>query len=167
MTSFASPDGPAKRKFMLHEDDALRALVERYGTNDWVTIASHMVDRDSRQCKERWFHYLSPDVVQDAWTPAEDALLESKVVELGRKWKLLELEFPGRTDISIKNHFNVLARRRMRQVRVAQRALTQAASRAQRMSENPPRTLPESTPRSESCFQWVTEEVDWDQFSQS
>jgi hypothetical protein len=46
-------------------------------------------------------------------------LLEEYVAEHGKKWKLFEEFFPGRTEISIKNRYNVLLRRRARDIKVA------------------------------------------------
>jgi hypothetical protein len=107
-----------KRKFSPAEDAALKQLVEENGTNDWAKIASQMRARDSRQCKERWYHYLMPELVKLPWAQADDILLECKVAEQGRKWKMFESSFPGRTDIDIKNRYNVLARRRLRRLRI-------------------------------------------------
>jgi hypothetical protein len=105
-----------KKKFSCAEDDRLKQLVEEKGTDDWLKIASHMSGRDSRQCKERWQHYLAPDLLRLPWTQADEALLESKVAEHGRTWKMFESYFPGRTHVHIKNRYTVLSRRRLRRL---------------------------------------------------
>jgi hypothetical protein len=106
--------GDKKRKkrvpFTPEEDDRLRELVEKYGVADWELIASKVRKRDCRQCKERWTNYLSPEVNLGPWAPEDDALLARKVGEFGRKWKVITGFFPGRTDISVKNHWNFLER---------------------------------------------------------
>jgi hypothetical protein len=112
-----------RSKFTPDEDARLRAIVAEKGTADWALIADLMPQRDSRQCKERWFHYLSPNLADRPWTKAEDAILEAKVAECGHKWKLFEAFFPGRVDISIKNRFNLLFRRRRRNVRLVMQSL--------------------------------------------
>jgi hypothetical protein len=41
------------------------------------------------------------------------------VAEHGKKWKTLESSFPGRTEISIKNRYNVLLRQTTRDLKAA------------------------------------------------
>jgi hypothetical protein len=64
-------------------------------------------------------HYLSPDVIQCNWTIDEDEHLIQKVEDLGRRWRQLEAYFPGRTDISLKNRYNVLQRKSAKQLKIA------------------------------------------------
>jgi hypothetical protein len=91
----------------------------KYGTADWVAIASQMPNRDSRQCRERWYHYLAPEVLSDEWTKEEDVLLQKQVEAHGHKWKWFETQFPGRTDINIKNHYQLLLRKSRKEFRIA------------------------------------------------
>ena len=106
--------GKHKRRsaFTPEEDDRLRELVGKHGENNWFHIASKMPKRDTRQCRERWFNYLSPKVINGVWTQPEDDLLAEKVAIFGRKWKSIEPFFPGRTDINIKNRWNFLQKRK-------------------------------------------------------
>ncbi|OHS94678.1 r2r3-MYB transcription factor [Tritrichomonas foetus] len=101
---------PRKRRntFTPEEDKSLNKLVIKYGENNWHKVARKMPRRDVRQCRERWFNYLSPLVVNGKWTQEEEGLLIEKVHEYGRKWKYLTQFFPGRTDINIKNRYNCL-----------------------------------------------------------
>ena len=103
-----------RNKFTEDEDNKLKELVDRYG-DDWCSIASEMTGRGVRQCKERWSQYLAPDIVTREWTEEEDMRLEQKVTELGRRWIHIKPFFPGRTDTNLKNRFNLLCRRRMKQ----------------------------------------------------
>lgn len=105
-----------RKLFTFEEDSKLMILVEKYN-NNWKKIASEMKDRSVRQCKERYFHYLSPDIKRDVWTNEEDLLLLSSVEKHGKKWKALEYIFDGRTEIDIRNRFNVLTRRISRKIR--------------------------------------------------
>jgi hypothetical protein len=106
-------------KFTAEEDSKLMTLVQKLGQSNWQSIASYMNGRTNRQCKERWVHYLDPNIVAQPWTRREDRLLEQKVSEVGKKWKQLEALFPGRTEISLKNRYNVLLRKTTREVRAA------------------------------------------------
>jgi hypothetical protein len=94
--------------FTPDEDDRLRELVSKYGTEDWAKIASKMPKRETRQCRERWLNYLAPSVIRAPWTAEEDAMLIQKVNELGRKWQQIAHFFKGRTDINVKNRWNHL-----------------------------------------------------------
>jgi hypothetical protein len=96
------------------EDDRLRELVLKFGENNWRRIASKMPKRDRRQCRERWFNYLTPFVTNGPWTPAEEVLLRAKVADHGRSWKAIQPFFPGRTDINIKNHWKRLQKADLR-----------------------------------------------------
>jgi hypothetical protein len=96
--------------FTPDEDDRLRELVAKHGENDWGRIAAKLQRRDRRQCRERWFNYLSPRVENGPWTADEEVLLRRKVVEFGRKWKTIQSSFPGRTDINIKNHWKLMTK---------------------------------------------------------
>jgi hypothetical protein len=126
-----------RHHFLEHEDELLRELVEDFGDDDWATIAEELPGRSPRQCKERWNHYLSPQLVQTKWLEGEDELLLGLVEKHGKKWKLLERYFTGRTDTNIKNRYNVLARR---EVKYAKRAKKFAA----KGGEAPPQQRPES-----------------------
>ena len=100
--------------FTYEEDNYLRYLVSKFGENNWGVVSSFMPNRNVRQCRERWFKYLSPTVKNNEWTEAEDMLLVQKRKELGPKWKEISQFFDGRTDINIKSRYNVLKRKVMR-----------------------------------------------------
>jgi hypothetical protein len=70
-----------------------------------------MPQKNARQCKDRWFHYLCPGLNNQSWTAEEDRLLLEKQSELGQKWVAIARFFPHRTDLMIKNRFQQLRRR--------------------------------------------------------
>ena len=100
-----------RSKFTIVEDDNLRKLVEEYGEGSWDEISALMPGRNQRQCHDRWIYYLSPRVNTDPWTPEEDALLVKRQREIGSHWVRIAATFPGRTDTSIKNRWNIIKRR--------------------------------------------------------
>jgi hypothetical protein len=89
----------------------LAELVTEHGDTDWSTIANAFSQRTARQCKDRWTHYLAPNVTRRHWTRGEDHLLIEKVKQYGQQWKRLEEFFPGRKDNHLKNRHRLLLRR--------------------------------------------------------
>ena len=100
-----------KVKFTPSEDNLLRKLVAKYGENKWEEVASQIPGRNIRQCHDRWFYYLNPNVKKTPWTEEEENLLFKCVKEIGPHWVRITRFFEGRTDTQIKNKWNVLKRR--------------------------------------------------------
>lgn len=105
-----------KNIFTIEEDKKLIELKSIY-ENDWKKIADFMSNRTIRQCKERYNHYLSPEISSSQWTEEEDELLVQKVHEHGKRWKVLENFFDGRTEISIRNRWNMIERKQRKEIK--------------------------------------------------
>lgn len=94
-----------KRMFIKQEDDLILKFVEMYGVCDWNLIASMMLDRNAKQCRERYENYLSPSITNLPWTEEEDKQLRYLVNEYGNKFKTFTKYFPGRGLNNIKNRW--------------------------------------------------------------
>jgi len=98
----------SRQKFTPEEDNMLRSLVQELGDKAWKRIANRIGTRTTRQCRERYNNYLSPNLVNGSWTRQEDLVLISKVMELGPKWSLIVKFFNYRSDVNIKNRYSLL-----------------------------------------------------------
>jgi hypothetical protein len=96
-----------KAKFSRSEDELLKELIERFGTNNWIKIKQYFSNRTTRQLRERWTLYLNPNVNQSLWTKEEDQLLLEGQKIYGNAWKDISKVFlPNRTNVAIRNRFN-------------------------------------------------------------
>ncbi|OHS94338.1 hypothetical protein TRFO_11196 [Tritrichomonas foetus] len=98
----------SRSKFTPQEDATLKKLVNELGCTKWSEIASKLLNRTGRQCRERWKNYLAPGIENGPWTIEEDSILIQKVGEFGTIWSKIVKFFPGRTDVNLKNRWVTL-----------------------------------------------------------
>ncbi|GER38512.1 myb-related protein [Striga asiatica] len=104
---------PSKGQWTVEEDRILIHLVEKYGVRKWSRIAQMLKGRIGKQCRERWHNHLRPDIKKDLWTEDEDRVLIEAHAEVGNKWAEIAKRLLGRTENSIKNHWNATKRRQL------------------------------------------------------
>lgn len=103
--------GLVKGPWTPEEDQKLVAWVESEGPNKWAQAANYIVGRSGKQCRERWFNNLNPDVKKGEWTKEEDELIFELYKKHGSSWSRIAKLVPGRTENSIKNRFYSTLRR--------------------------------------------------------
>ncbi|KAJ6233980.1 homeodomain-like protein-related [Anaeramoeba flamelloides] len=100
-----------KGKWSDEEDQRLVKMVEKYGSSSWSKVASHIKNRSSKQCRERWKNQLDPTIKREPWSKEEDQILTDLFQNLGPKWSQMRKHLPGRPDNQIKNRWNSTLKR--------------------------------------------------------
>jgi hypothetical protein len=61
-----------KTHFSEKEDEMLVSLVQAIGIQKRVKFTSQLLNRNTRQVRERWYHYFDASINHYPWTPEEN-----------------------------------------------------------------------------------------------
>ena len=95
--------GPWKKD----EDAIVLKMVNRMGIDKvkWSAIAEQLPGRIGKQCRERWFNHLDPNIKRGEWSDDENRILYEAQKHFGNRWCEILKILPGRTENSLKNRF--------------------------------------------------------------
>jgi myb proto-oncogene protein len=77
----------------------------------WRQVSELVANRSTKQCRERWRHFLDPDVKRGKWSAEEDAELYRAHAQLGNKWTEIATRLPGRTQLHIRDRWRTIGKR--------------------------------------------------------
>ena len=108
-----------RQTWLSFEDDELKKIVKEQGAKNWINIAKILNDkvhnslpmRQGKQCRERWYNHLSPELRKEKWESTEDIIIIEKLLELGNRWSEIASNLQGRTENQVKNRYKSLMRK--------------------------------------------------------
>eukprot|EP00798_Chlamydomonas_sp_ICE-L_P007348 gene7348-469_t len=104
------------------EDFILKRVEDMTEAKNWTTIAEQFnmemgrgphSGRTGKQCRERWIHHLRPDIKTGTWSLEEDIIIIEAHKKFGNRWRDIAKLLVGRTETSVKNHWNSTLRQKI------------------------------------------------------
>ena len=92
------------------EDQRLYAAVDRFGIDNWQTVANFLGNgRNRAQCSQRWTRCLNPKISKKSWNQEDDKQLKELVNLYGDKsWTKIASIMGNRSDVQCRYHYKQL-----------------------------------------------------------
>jgi hypothetical protein len=79
------------------DETRLSDIVRLIGAKHWTMVASYILGRGPKQCRERWINHLDSDVLKESWSAVEDSIVLGMQHIYGNCWAGIALALRGRT----------------------------------------------------------------------
>ena len=89
----------------MEEDRLLIEFVKTNGLRKFSLCPNHINGRSSKQCRERWYNVLNPNLKKKNWLLEEDYIIFLLYTKIGSKWSRISKIIGNRSDNCIKNRF--------------------------------------------------------------
>ena len=104
---------PSRSGWSKQEDITIFNFVIKHGAKKWSEVAQLLGnDRQGKQIRERWHNFLNPLIKKSDWTREEEWILFLLHRASPNKWADMAKIIEGRTDNTIKNHWNSAMKRK-------------------------------------------------------
>lgn len=87
------------------ETNMLRSAVENYGMHEWKKCSVYLGTRTAKQCRDRWFNCLQPDMDKTPFSEKEDQVIIEQRKKIGNQWSMIAELLSKRTPSSVKNRW--------------------------------------------------------------
>ncbi len=107
------PGEAAAAPWTAAEDEKLRGLVSKYGTDPaWAQMAKELPGRNNNQCRKRWINVLDPTISKEPWSEDEDRFIITCFRNgTGGQWTKMSQQMVGRPGNAIMIHWQGMKRK--------------------------------------------------------
>ncbi|KZV51468.1 myb-related protein 330-like [Dorcoceras hygrometricum] len=107
--------GMRKGPWSTKEDTVLTDFILENGEGQWRSLPKRAgLLRCGKSCRLRWMNYLRPGIKRGNISQDEEDLIVRLHGLLGNRWSLIAGRLPGRTDNEIKNYWNTILLRKLK-----------------------------------------------------
>ncbi|XP_030441097.1 transcription factor MYB1-like [Syzygium oleosum] len=108
-------EGLNRGAWTAQEDRILTDYIRAHCEGGWRNLPKKAgLKRCGKSCRLRWLNYLRPDIKRGNITADEEELIIRLHKLLGNRWSLIAGRLPGRTDNEIKNYWNTIVSKKVK-----------------------------------------------------